>query len=58
MYLWSFAHTKLHASVAPYFLNSTVPVLPSLFPGFLRLNILFEARNAMERSVFLKRLVT
>jgi len=52
------AHTKLLAGVAPYFLNSTVLVLPSLFLGFLRLNILFEAQNAMKRSVFLKRLVT
>jgi len=48
------AHTKLLAGVAPYFLNSTVLVLPSLFLGFLRLNILFDARNAMKRSVFLK----
>jgi hypothetical protein len=51
-------HTKLLAGVAPYLLKSTVLVLPSLFLGFLRLNILFEAQNAMKSSVFLKRLVT
>jgi len=52
------AHTKLPAGVALYFLNSTVLVLPLLFLWFLRLHILFEARNAMKRSVFLKKLVT